>query len=163
LPGYKRILRGLRAILGIAHPDDAWAAKRLPPEEYALYAALDPRDREHAVLVAKGLLSRFPDAPPEAVRAALLHDAGKSVRPYRAIERILTALLEPWLPRLPPEPLLPGWQGAVQVRLYHERYAAQRIRDPGVRALVLEMTKEAYDQHASPRWAQRIAAIDDLF
>ncbi len=147
----------------MAHPDDAWAAKRLPPEEFALYAALDPRDREHAVAVAKELLSRFPDAPPEAVRAALLHDAGKAVRPYRAIERILTALFEPWLPNLPEKPLLPGWRGAVQVRLFHERYAAERIQDPKVRALVLGISQKAHSQHTTPRWAQRIASIDDLF
>jgi len=155
LPSKARILRGFRAIFGLARPDDGWAKSWLLPEEYALFAALDPRDREHSVLVAKELLRRFPDAPPEAVRAALLHDAGKAVRPYRPIERILTALFEPWLPELPPKPLLPGFRGAIQVRRHHERYIAERIQDPKVRTILLALAK------GSDPWARRIRAIDD--
>ena len=163
MPSFKRLVRGFRAILGVARPDDAWAERWLPPEEYALYAELDPRDREHSVLVAKALLSRYTEAPPEVVRAALLHDVGKAVRPYRAAERILTALLEPWLPRLPERPLLPGWRGAVQVRLHHERYAAQRLTDPAVRALVLAMKEAEVVDPETGLWARRIAEVDDLF
>jgi len=159
LPSFKRLVRGFRAVFGIARPDDAWAKRWLLPEEYALFAELDPRDREHSVRVAKELLDRYPMAPPEAVRAALLHDVGKAARPYRAIERILTALFEPWLPRLPEEPLLPGWRGAVQVRLHHERYGAKRVKDPAVRAILLALAEGGEEEAA--RWAGRIAAIDD--
>ncbi len=161
MPSFKRLVRGFRAILGIARPDDAWARARLRPSEFALYRRLDPRDREHAVLVAKELVRRYPDAPPEAVRAALLHDIGKAVRPYRAVERILTALLEPWLPRLPEAPLFPGWRGAVQVRLHHERYGAKRVKDPTVRAILLALIEEGEGEAAL--WARRIAAIDDRY
>ncbi len=161
MPSFRRLVRGVRAILGLSRPDDAWARERLRPDEYALFAKLDPRDREHSVLVAKELLRRHPEAPEAAVRAALLHDVGKAVRPYRAIERILTALLEPWLPDLPEEPRLPGWRGAVQVRLHHERYAADLVSDPSVRALILAMKNEAEPEIR--KWARRIAEVDDLF
>lgn len=163
MPSKARILRGFRAIFGLARPDDAWAKARLLPEEYALFAALDPRDREHSVMVAKELLRRFPDAPPEAVRAALLHDAGKAVRPYRALERILTALFEPWLPELPPEPLLPGFRGAIQVRQHHERYALARIDDPSVRAILQAMAKDPKASGKARRWGKRIREVDDAF
>lgn len=142
----------MRALFGLARPDDAWARERLSAEEYALFARLDPRDREHSVLVAKQLLKRYPEAPAAAVRAALLHDLGKQRRPYRVLERILTALLEPYLPALPPEPLLPGWRGAVQVRLHHERYGLAMITDPAVRKALSE-----------PPWKARIKAIDDEY
>ncbi len=161
MPSFERAKRGLRAILGIAHPDDAWAKARLRPKEYQAYARLDPRDREHSVLVAKELLRRFPDAPPEAVRAALLHDVGKALRRYRALERILTALLEPWLPNLPPEPLERGWRGAVQVRLHHERYAAEMLEDPKVRGILAAFQGGGEEEAA--RWARHIRAIDDLY
>ena len=121
-------------------------------EEYALFRALDPRDREHSVLVAKELLKRYPKAPAAVVRAALLHDVGKTVRPYRVMERILTALFEPYLPALPLEPPLPGWRGAVQVRLYHERYGRLMITDPEVKRALAE-----------PPWKDRIQAIDDEY
>ncbi len=102
------------------------------------------------MLVAQELLRRYPEAPQAAVRAALLHDVGKAVRPYRAIERILTALLEPWLPDLPEVPRLPGWRGAVQVRLHHERYGLWMISDPEVKRALI-----------APPWRERIQAIDD--
>ena len=152
MPGFKRIQRGLRALLGLARPDDAWARGWLLEEEYALFRALDPRDREHSVLVAKELLKRYPKAPAAAVRAALLHDVGKTVRPYRVLERILTALFEPYLPTLPPEPPLSGWRGAVQVRLHHERYGLLMIADPEVKMAL----------STSP-WKERIKAIDDEY
>jgi len=157
LPSFKRLVRGFRAIFGIARPDDAWARARLRPSEFALYRRLDPRDREHAVLVAKELVRRYPDAPPEAVRAALLHDVGKAVRPYRAVERILTALLEPWAPEVPARPLDPGWRGAWQVRRHHPEYAAELIEDPRVAGIVR-------DHHRGVGvWARRLREIDEGF
>ena len=152
MPGFKRIRRGLRAIFGLARPDDDWVQGWLLEEEYALFEKLDPRDREHSVLVAKELLRRYPEAPAAVVRAALLHDVGKTVRPYRVMERILTALFEPYLPALPPEPPLPGWRGAVQVRLHHERYGRSMITDPEVKRALAE-----------PPWKDRIQAIDDEY
>lgn len=132
-----RLRRLLRALLAQEAPDDAFALRFLEGEERELYLAMDPRDRAHGVRVARRLLKAYPEAPGYAVRAALLHDAGKAVRPYRTLERVLAGL---FAPPLPPYPLRRGLLGAFQVRRHHPLYAAQRIRDPRVRALVLDTT-----------------------
>jgi len=137
-----------------AQPDDAWALAELGIEEAPLYKAMDVRDREHAVRVAKKLLERYPDAPSFAVRAALLHDSGKALRPYRPLERILSGTLNM---NVPVEPLDKGLQGAWQIRLHHPEYAAMRILEPEVAQLVRE--------HHRPQsiWAKRLHEVDEEF
>ncbi|WP_457636879.1 phosphohydrolase [Oceanithermus sp.] len=148
-----RLIKGLFPFL--CRPDDAWALAQLTADEAELYRKMDVRDREHNVMVARRLLERWPDAPGYAVRAALLHDAGKALRPYRLWERVYTALLEPWAPELPPYPLKSGLTGAWQIRIHHPRYAADRIADPQVASLVLE--------HHQPvsQWGKRLHDADE--
>lgn len=146
-----RLYRLFRALLAKEAPDDAFALALLEEEERGLYLAMDPRDRAHGVRVAQRLLALYPEAPGFALRAALLHDAGKALRPYRPWERVLVGLLAP---PLPPYPLRQGLLGAFQVRRHHPLYAAERIKDPQVRALVLE--------HHAPRslWGKRLHRAD---
>lgn len=139
---------------GSVQPDDEWAAAELRVEELVLYRAMDPRDRDHAVKVAKRLLQRYPEAPGHVVRAALLHDVGKALRPYRPLERVLTGL---WCPEVEIEPLCKGYYGAWQVRKHHPIYGARRILDLEVAALVRE--------HHAPKseWAKRLHKADEEF
>ncbi|WP_117237863.1 phosphohydrolase [Thermus sediminis] len=146
-----RTLRLARALFAKEAPDDAFALGFLQGEERALYLAMDPRDRAHGVRVAKRLLALYPEAPGFAVRAALLHDVGKALRPYRPWERVLVGLVSF---SVPPYPLRRGVLGALQVRRHHPLYGAERIRDPLVRALVLE--------HHAPQslWGRRLHQAD---
>jgi hypothetical protein len=149
----KRLGRIWRALFP-RKPDDAWALAYLQPEEISLYLRMDLRDRAHGLEVAQALLSRYPEAPEYVIRAALLHDLGKSLRPYRLLERIMTSL---YTPPVPVEPLRGGWVGAWQIRRHHPLYGAQRIKAQDVAALVLE--------HHAPKslWALRIHEIDQEF
>jgi hypothetical protein len=131
--------------------DDGWALQHLEPGERPLYLAMDPRDRLHAQLVARTLLAQYPQLPAYVLRAALLHDCGKAVRPYRMWERVLVPLLR-W--RVPAWPLRAGSYGAWQVYWHHPDYAARQIADPRVAALVLE------HHHPQTEWGRRLHRVD---
>lgn len=146
---------GLRTLRGVhpafVRPDDAWAERFLAPTERPLYRAMDPRERDHHVRVARSLLARHPDAPTVLVRAALLHDVGKMRRPYRVVERVLVHLVRGDQPEAHPEKH--GWDGARQVAAHHAAYGATMIRDvggdPRVADLVARHERPAGDPEAA--------------
>lgn len=127
----RRLARSVRA--ADAHPDDAWAISLLTPGEARVYQGMDPRDREHACRVTLHLLRERPAAAPELVAAALLHDCGKSVRPYRVAERVLVGLVPTRLARLLP-PL-----GALGIRAQHPELGAALLTRAGARPRVADL------------------------
>lgn len=131
----RRTVRGVHPAL--ARPDDGWAEAWLPAAEARLYRRMDPRDRDHAVRVARGLLARHPGAPAEVVRAALLHDVGKSGRRYNVLERIATHLVR-WRPAAD-GPSLVGARGAWRTAARHAEYGADLIHRAGGSARVAEL------------------------
>lgn len=153
-------LRTIRSLSErLARPDDAFARSRLPSAEYRLYAAMDARDREHAVRVTRTLLTRHPEASDELVRAALLHDVGKADRPYRVWERILVHL---WAPSdIAAQPRLEGLRGAWQVRLHHAEYGAERVRRAGGSERVASLIARHHAEDAGPE-AAKLRAADEL-
>jgi putative nucleotidyltransferase with HDIG domain len=85
---------------------------------------MDARDRWHAVAVARAVLRMQPAASNRLVRAALLHDVGKSVRPYRLHERIAGHLL--------PRRWLGKQRGSAgYVAKHHARIGGAMIREAG--------------------------------
>lgn len=151
----RRTLLGLRA--SWAAPEDAWAESWLEDAERTLYRSMDPRDRRHAVEVARELLRRRPGAPARLVRAALLHDVGKARRPYVLVERI-AAHLWPTHPRTPRDPLRPGLRGARQVQAHHPHYGAEMIRRAGGDARVAELV----ERHHAPGGDEEAALLHSL-
>ncbi|MFC6591110.1 HD domain-containing protein [Deinococcus lacus] len=115
-----------------ARPDDDWALGFLSAPEAAIYLAMDPRDREHGCRVAAAVGSACPQASAELLAAALLHDCGKSRRPYRVWERVLAGLLPwRWAGVLPWEP--------ARLRAQHPRLGAEQLRAAGARPRVAEL------------------------
>lgn len=127
----RRLARSVRAV--DAYPDDAWALTHLTPGEARVYRGMDPRDREHACRVTLHLLRDHPAADMELVAAALLHDCGKSIRPYRVAERVLVGLVPTRLARvLPPV-------GALGIRARHPELGAQLLAHAGARPRVAQL------------------------
>lgn len=140
-----------------ARPDDAFAKSRLSPEEYALYLQMDVRDRDHACAVSAAL-SALPEASPKLIRAALLHDIGKSGAQYNPWERIIVHLYTP--PTMPREPRLRGLRGSWQRRLHHDHYGAELILHAGGDAEVAEIVRLHHhpESHLDAALLQKIEA-----
>lgn len=122
-----------------ARPDDVWAHFYLQPLEFKFYRSIDPRDREHGVRVAQTLLEQHPNAREELIAAAILHDCGKSVRPYHILERILVGLI--------PYGSIPSGKGVgwcfdpIRVRNQHPHIGAELLRKCGGRLEVAQLVK----------------------
>ncbi len=141
-----RLLRAIHPVL--ARPDDAWAAARLPPLEFGVYIRMDVRDREHAVRVAQKLLELHPIASDVLVRAALLHDCGKLLRPYIWLERIAVGLVQrPMKTPIRLEGLLHRRYSALEIRLLHPLIGAALIRQAGG----FDRVAEIVERHHNPR------------
>lgn len=137
-----------------ATPDDAWAFARLTCAEARVYAAMDARDREHAVRVAQALAAACPQAGPELVAAALLHDCGKQRRPYRVWERVVAGLLPYHLAQRMPWP-------PAQVRAKHAEWGASLVRDAGGRERVAALIALHHMPAGDPE-AALLHRFDDL-
>ena len=120
-------------------PDDTWALLWLTPGEVRVYLGMDARDREHALRVTRALLAEVSNAPPELLAAALLHDCGKQLRPYRVWERVAAGLIPNGLAAL--LPLGPLW-----VRGQHPALGARLLRAARARERVAELV----ERHHSP-------------
>lgn len=151
-------LRTARALLPSRFPpDDEFARRLLPEAEYELYIAMEPADRDHAVRVARELLSRRPDAPAVLVRAALLHDVGKSGAPFRLWQRVVAHL---WSRDLPVAPRLDGLSGAQQRSRHHPGYGADMIRAAGGSEAVARLVERHHDPDGDPD-AALLRSIDE--
>ena len=162
--GFRRLLhlaprtaRGLVPCL--ARPDDAFAAVHLMGVELAAYLAMDPRDRDHACRVARRLLAAAPDADGVWVRAALLHDVGKSGVPYRVGERIVVHLWTPdeALLRRAPQ----GWAAAWRRHRDHAALGAAALRGAGVDPRVADLVERHHRPPGGDEALRRLAQADE--
>jgi putative nucleotidyltransferase with HDIG domain len=153
------VARTLRALApGLARPADDWAAAWLADGERAAYLAMDPRDRDHGCRVARRLLALHPQAEAIGVRAALLHDVGKSARPYRVWERVLVHL---WTPAADAAERFPAaWQAAWRTHREHARIGAVRLRDAGADPRVVELVARHHDPPGDDRVLAWLAEAD---
>ncbi len=142
-----------------AQPDDAFAKTYLPTAELKLYLGMDARDRCHAVEVARAVLNEHPSASARLVRAALLHDVGKSGERFSALERVAVHL---YAPALPPEPRLGGLRGAWQRRRHHASYGAQLIRQSGGDAEVARIVERHHTPSDHPE-ARLLKRVEERF
>jgi HD domain len=148
----------------LAHPEDALARALLSAAEFSVYERMDPRDREHATRVARRLLESHPDASDFLMRAALLHDCGKLVRPYAWLERVVAGLAQ--RPEaFPTTPLRADWQtypfSALEVRFLHPVLGAALIREAGGDARVAEIVERHHHPDGDAD-AALIHAVDEL-
>lgn len=115
------VLRPTRADLG-------WVGEILTPAERALFEGMSPHDQAHCAKVARKLATKAP--PDWALKAALLHDAGKP-RGYGLVWRVLVVLRPDRTIPAEPRHTRP-WPWALQIYRWHGRYGAEMAAAAGL-------------------------------
>ncbi len=155
------MFRLARALLPhFANPDDHWARTILPESEFAVYSRMDARDREHAVRVTKKLLELYPDSSLILQRATLLHDCGKSLRPYNVVERVMVGLFY----RVDAQATdSVGFENlsASEVKKHHPQLGSRLILEAGGEARVAEIVAK-HHAPGSDSDAIRVHEVDEL-
>jgi len=149
----RRILIAFLPIL--AKDDDELARKYLADDEYLLYKKMDIRDRDHAFLVARAVI-KIENYSPELVRAAFLHDIGKSGAKYNPFERIAVHLIK--TNNIPVDAQVSGIKAAIQRKNHHAEYGARLIKDERVAELVRRHHEPNGDSEA-----EILKSIEEVF
>lgn len=133
--------------------DESWARAVAGPGA-DLWSAQADRDRRHTVAVARSVDG--PTTPSWVLRAALLHDVGKSVAELGTLGRVVATVLELLRVRRAP--------GRVGRYLDYPRAGAQLLADAGLEP---EVVRWAAEHHTPPSmwtvpvtWAERLARAD---
>jgi hypothetical protein len=146
----------------LAYPDDDWAQRVLSSAEFGVYSKMDARDREHAVRVTKNLMTLYPDSSLILQRATLLHDCGKSVRPYNVIERVLVGLFyEAQFADAQALDFKDRRLSAFEVKKYHPQIGSSLILEAGGDARVAEIVAK-HHAPGNDLDAQRVHEVDEL-
>lgn len=159
----RQVQRSLAIVLPeIVRVDDAFAQQHLTTEEWQLYQRMIPADRKHGVEIAKTLLARYPQSSSHLIRAAVLHDVGKSVifkGRSQVVARILLHLYAYKKATLSP---ILGLQTLQQTYRDHAHIGAEMLANcqgcPRVIALIANHHSPAGDAEA-----EILAEIDALF
>ncbi len=158
-----RVFRLARALMPwLARPDDSWVRKILSESEFVIYSRMDVRDREHAVRVTKKLLGLYPDSSLVLQRATLLHDCGKSVRPYNVIERVLVGLMyEVKVSNARVLNFKNRRLSALEVKRFHPQIGSSLILEAGGDARIAEIVAK-HHAPGSDLDAQKVHEVDEL-
>lgn len=147
-----------------ASSDLVWAVEQLPLVERPLFAALEPADQDHSIRVARSVESALQrgavdDADRDwIIRAALLHDVGKSATRVGAVDRAVATLVA-WVGRGRVQDRWSGAggrRGAIAGYLSYPDVGADMLRRVGSDSRVVAWAAE---HHRSPaHWSVPLSA-----
>jgi len=143
-----RIAYRLRQFLrtaGVPHtpPDLGSFANLLTPEQYALFTAMAVADQWHCLAVARALAAQGEENA-DLLRAALIHDVGKSLAHIGLWERVVHVLIARLTPHLVgrlgsarPD----GWGHGLYVLAYHASLGAELAAQAGFSSVTVALVR----------------------
>jgi len=145
----------------VAQPDAGglqMARQLLGPSLWEIFTAMQPGEQQHSLNIVRQLQSQGEDAL-DLLVAALLHDAGKSLRPLRLWERawiviysrLLSGSLRRWS-ALDPQQVrrLPFWQQPLAVAACHPAWGADLAAASGASDLVVTLIRAHQEPNPFP-------------
>jgi len=166
-----RIRQTLQALTAWFRPvEDELAAQYLDVAEFALFMMMPRSERQHHLRVLKVLLRRGHRQLP-LLKAALLHDVGKTQVRFSIPERILAVVVKKLCPRCferwsQGEPR--GWRKAFVTSAQHPVWGAELVADIGCDAEVVWLIEHHQDKLAGlpsteyEQWLVQLQAADDV-
>ncbi len=135
---------------------EAVAVEQLSPAEAAIYGRMSSTDRRHSLGVFY-TLREAGHSDPILLKAALLHDAGKSDRRLTLAHRVVVVLLRRWAPNLLERWAQNGrgWKAGFAVHLNHPQSAAQMAERAGSEPEVVELIRN-HQAYPAPNERVRI-------
>lgn len=115
----------------------------LTPAEYDLFQRMSRSDQAHSIRVLRFLLEKGP-LHPDLLKAALLHDVGKSILPLQIWERVIIVLSKVIIPKkvsvwgsnsIDEYQVFMSWRRGFIVSKQHAEWGAQMAAKAGVSAL----------------------------
>ncbi len=156
-----RVRQFVRALTGSrTRPDLGVLARLLTREQMALFATMAPADQHHCLAVAETLAAGgWTDD--DLLRAALMHDVGKSLAHIGLWQRVAYVLMCRWAPRVvarldaaPPK----GPAKGLYVLAHHAELGAKLVAEAGLSERVASLVRgngEA-DLQAALCWADEL-------
>ena len=123
----------------------------LDPSMAALFFRMSDPDQSHSVRVFQTLVDQG-EEDDDLLKAALLHDVGKSLHPLRAWERSLVVVMNRMLPNQvlkwgQSEPY--GWRKPFVVALQHPEWGAALVQQEGGSETLVTLIRY-HQEHALP-------------
>jgi hypothetical protein len=144
-----RIRQGLQVIFAWGYrANDELARQNLTSAEYALYLRMSRAERQHHLRVIADLLAQGQHHP-ALIKAALLHDVGKTRFRFSLVEKTLVVLVKAFLPRQfaawsQAEPS--GWKRPFVIATQHPQWGAELAQAVGLDPLSVELIR----RHQTP-------------
>ena len=153
------------AAWGRSVPDDE-ARRHLSPREYDLYMQMTRPERGHHLRVLREL-EIAGQRHPALIKAALLHDVGKTRYRFSLPERVVVVVVKATLPGrfkkwsdAPPQ----GWKRPFVISRHHPEWSAEMAAAIGCDALTLELIRRHQDDLPQPPQTEAdhlLAALQD--
>ena len=137
-----RLGQGLRALLAVIKPPHlALAEQRLSHCEYAAFRQLSRADQLHSLRVLRAVIAAHSDAPEALLKAALLHDIGKSRYRLAVWQKSLAVLAKSIAPGRSQKwgagETLSLWRAPFEVRAHHAPWGGDILRGCGADEAVI--------------------------